>query len=253
MKASLFSPLLILLILTLFAKASMLFGRIQEQTSYSNDTSTSSVLIDTAYAKSSDEAEKAKPAAAALAQPVEEKSKEEASSREKGEGKPKEPKAPAPKPVVPSAVMADGPGKVIDIGSANFSKSEMDLLKELAKRRDMLDKEKQAMTTREQILNATEVKIDQKVAELKTRQSQLEALMKQYDQKENGKILSLVKIYETMKPKEAAKILNELEMPVLIKVVSNMKEVKVAPIIASMDPAKARDLSIELAKQKPIE
>jgi hypothetical protein len=34
----------------LFAKASVLFGRIQEQTSYIADTSSSSVLIDTAYA-----------------------------------------------------------------------------------------------------------------------------------------------------------------------------------------------------------
>ena len=37
------------------------------------------------------------------------------------------------------------------------------------------------------------------------------------------------------------------------KVVSNMKEVKVAPIIAGMEPTKARDLSIELAKQNPLE
>ena len=91
------------------------------------------------------------------------------------------------------------------------------------------------------------------MSELKGLQSQLEELMKQYDQKENSKILSLVKIYETMKPKDAAKIFNELEMPVLIKVVSNMKEVKVAPIIAGMEPTKARDLSIELAKQDPLE
>ena len=63
----------------------------------------------------------------------------------------------------------------------------------------------------------------------------------------------LVTIYETMKPKDAAKIFNELEMPVLLKVVSNMKEVKVAPVIASMDPAKARELSIELSRQKPID
>ena len=92
-----------------------------------------------------------------------------------------------------------------------------------------------------------------KVSELKGLQSQLETLMKQFDQKENSKILSVVKIYEIMKPKDAANIFNELEMPVLIKVVSNMKEVKVAPIIAGMEPTKARDLSIELAKQNPLE
>ena len=135
----------------------------------------------------------------------------------------------------------------------NLTRSEIDLLKELSKRREALDKEKTDLNVREQVLKATENKIDKKVLELKKLQTQLEDLMKQYEQKENSKILSLVKIYETMKPKDAAKIFNELEMPVLLKVVSNMKEVKVAPVIASMDPAKARDLSIELSRQKPID
>ena len=55
-----------------------------------------------------------------------------------------------------------------------------------------------------------------------------------------------------MKPRDAAKIFDELEMPVLLQVVSNMKEIKVAPVIASMNPARARDLSIELARSKTI-
>ncbi len=238
MKASLFSPILILLIITLFAKASMLFGRIQEQTSYSVDTSTSSVLVDTAYAKASPESEKSD------------------NSVHQDDDSSKKPKKESTKAPVdnPGAVITDNPGKAVEKKPLdNLSRSEMDLLKELSKRRDTLDKEKKDMNVREQVLKATENKIDQKVVELKTLQSQLEVLMKQYDQKENSKILSLVKIYETMKPKDAAKIFNELEMPVLLKVVSNMKEVKVAPVIASMDPVKARDLSIELAKQKPIE
>ena len=238
MKASLFSPILILLIITLFAKASMLFGRIQEQTSYSVDTSTSSVLVDTAYAKSSPESEKSD------------------NSAHEEDNSSKKPKKESTKALAdnPGAVITDNPGKAIEKKPLeNLSRSEMDLLKELSKRRDTLDKEKKDMNVREQVLKATENKIDQKVGELKNLQSQLEVLMKQYDQKENSKILSLVKIYETMKPKDAAKIFNELEMPVLLKVVSNMKEVKVAPVIASMDPVKARDLSIELAKQKPIE
>ncbi len=238
MKASLFSPILILLIITLFAKASMLFGRIQEQTTYSVDTSTSSVLVDTAYAKSSPEPEKS------------------SNSIHQDGNSSKAPKKESPKAPDhnPEAVITNNPGKMAEKSALdNLSRSEMDLLKELSKRRDTLDKEKKDMNVREQVLKATENKIDQKVSELQTLQSQLEILMKQYDQKENSKILSLVKIYETMKPKDAAKIFNELEMPVLLKVVSNMKEVKVAPVIASMDPVKARDLSIELAKQKPIE
>ncbi|MBN8511542.1 MAG: hypothetical protein J0L79_00735 [Rickettsiales bacterium] len=246
MKASFFSPILILLILTLFAKASVLFGRIQEQTTYSSNTNTSSVLIDSAYAKSSNKPETEDTAAPA---PETQSTNSEEHSEQKSKSE-----TPKKEEINHGAVLANNPGKIQQKSDLdNLSRSEIDLLKELSKRRETLDKEKKDINTREQLLKATENKLDQKVTELKGLQSQLEELMKQYDQKEQGKILSLVKIYETMKPKEAAKIFDELEMPVLLKVVSNMKEVKVAPIIAAMNPTKARDLSIELAKQKPID
>ena len=221
MKAKLFSPILVLLILTLFAKASMLFGRIQEQTTYSTDTSTSSILLDTAYASTDSNAT---------------------------------PTIPEESNDIQGNISSTPPVKMQSENNVinNMTRSEMDLLKELAKRREKLEKDKKDLNVREQVLKATENKIDQKVVDLKLLQSQLEDLMKQYDQKENSKILSLVKIYETMKPKDAAKIFNELEMPVLLKVVSNMKEIRVAPVIAIMDTVKARELSIELSRQKPL-
>tara|TARA_B110000503_G_scaffold17865_1_gene26121 strand:+ start:2933 stop:3601 length:669 start_codon:yes stop_codon:yes gene_type:complete len=221
MKAKLFSPILVLLILTLFAKASILFGRIQEQTTYSTDTSTSSILLDTAYASTDSNAT---------------------------------PTIPEESNDIQGNISSTPPVKMQSENNVinNMTRSEMDLLKELAKRREKLEKDKKDLNVREQVLKATENKIDQKVVDLKLLQSQLEDLMKQYDQKENSKILSLVKIYETMKPKDAAKIFNELEMPVLLKVVSNMKEIRVAPVIASMDTVKARELSIELSRQKPL-
>ncbi len=239
MKTSLFSPILVLLILVLFAKASMLFGRIQEQTTYSSDTSTTSMIVDTAYAKNDDQ-----PVPAEITEP----SKANSINKFNLENS-----AAMLKQSEESDANADSASSLSDKSINNLTKSEVELLKELSKRREKLELDKKDMDIREQVLKATEGKIDQKVSELKGLQTQLEELIKQYDQKENSKILSLVKIYETMKPKDAAKIFNELEMPVLIRVVSNMKEVKVAPIIASMDPSKARDLSIELAKQDSLE
>lgn len=245
MRAGFFSPLLILLILTMLAKASLLFGRIQEQTTYGSDTHTSSVLIDTAYAKEPSSPTAKKTSTAGNTTTSSEPTKRGPTIKEKT------------KEIIPDTAqdikpVAESPMTVKTNISSDFSKSELDLLKELSKRREKLEQEKKDLNTREQVLRATETKIDQKVDELKRLQGQLEELMKQYDQKEHGKIMSLVKIYETMKPKDAANIFNELEMPVLLRVVSNMKEVKVAPIIASMSPNKARELSIELAKQKPI-
>jgi flagellar motility protein MotE (MotC chaperone) len=52
-----------------------------------------------------------------------------------------------------------------------------------------------------------------------------------------------------MKPKEAAEIFNKLEMDVLLGVAQRMKEGKVAPILASMQPDKARMLTQILAVQ----
>ncbi|NRB10894.1 MAG: hypothetical protein HRU35_04695 [Rickettsiaceae bacterium] len=233
MRTNLFSPILIILIITLFVKASTLFGRIQEQTVYSMDTNTSSILLDTAYAKSAEEPKKAKKEEKKVA-----KNKEEDKSTQD-----------LKKNLAAGNNSKNKKKKTIN----NFTNSEILLLKELSKRRTKLDSDKKDLVAREQVLKATERKLDQKVKELKALQKQLEVLMQQYNKKEHDKILSLVKIYESMKSKDAAKIFNKLEMNVLLKVVSNMKEVKVAPIIASMDAARAQELSMELAKQKPIE
>ena len=239
MKTNLFSPILILLIFVLFAKASVLFGHIQEQTTYNSDVNNgTSMIVDTAYATNSEEVN------SSLEQ--DNPSTDVKNKVDAGESLTQQ--------IAKSAINNKQQSHIISDQSINhLTKSEIELLKELSKRREKLEIEKKDMDIREQVLKVTEGKIDQKVSELKGLQSQLEELMKQYSQKENSKILSLVKIYETMKPKDAAKIFNELEMPVLIKVVSNMKEVKVAPIIADMEPSRARDLSIELAKQDPLE
>ncbi len=134
-----------------------------------------------------------------------------------------------------------------------YSKEEMKILQELSNRRQVLDKTEQSLDMRENVLKATEDKLDQKVQELNSLKKQVSELMKGYDEKENVKFSSLVKIYESMKPREAAKIFDELEMPMLVDIVTRMKEVRVAPIIAAMTPSKAKELSVELAKQKSLD
>ena len=67
-------------------------------------------------------------------------------------------------------------------------------------------------------------------------------------------IKSLVKIYEGMKPDEAAAIFNELDMPILLDVIGKMSERKVALVLANMNPKRARDVTQELAdKRKKID
>jgi flagellar motility protein MotE (MotC chaperone) len=61
-----------------------------------------------------------------------------------------------------------------------------------------------------------------------------------------------VKLYENMRPGDAATIFNGLDMHVLLEVVRRMNQRKAAPILAAMDPAKARALTAELARAPAI-
>jgi flagellar motility protein MotE (MotC chaperone) len=241
MKINFFSPLLVVLILTLAVKASMLFGKIQEQTTNTTDASVTSVFVDTAYAKNkSDKAQtteqpRSKESKQTQSEPVSTNPTVSSSNEEKLNNAGNVAHTQPPKNALPS-----------------MSNSELQLLKELSQRRQELDKIQKNIAVRDQVLKATESKIDQKMVALRSLQAQVEEIMKQYNEKEQGKIMSLVKIYESMKPRDAAKIFDELEIPVLLEVVSRMKEIRVAPVIANMNPQRARELSIELAKQKTI-
>jgi flagellar motility protein MotE (MotC chaperone) len=134
-----------------------------------------------------------------------------------------------------------------------YSQVEVDLLQSLAKRRLELDDWAKQVQLKENMLVATEQRINGKIDSLQKVKKQVEDLLAQYNQQEDTKIRSLVKIYENMKPKDAARIFEELDMPVLLMVVDRMSERKVAPVLAAMSPTKAKDVTVQLAEQRKLQ
>ena len=137
-------------------------------------------------------------------------------------------------------------------GEQGFSASEVETLQDLAKRREELDKREQAISQREALLKAAGVEVDRKIAELNKLRSELEDLLNKQKTGEDERITSLVKIYENMKPKDAANIFNTLDMNVLLPVIAKISERKASPILAAMDPDKAREVTIKLAEQRKL-
>ena len=133
----------------------------------------------------------------------------------------------------------------------SFSPQEIEILQSLAQRRDDLDRRAAEVDRHEALLQATEQRIDEKIARLQQMESKINDAFKKEDQKDDAKIKSLVKIYETMKPKEAARIFEQLDLPVLLDVLEQMKELKTAPILASMEPGKAKAVTLALAARRP--
>lgn len=135
----------------------------------------------------------------------------------------------------------------------DFTPAEVAVLQALADRRDGLIKQEKELDARERLLGAAEGRLDKRIVELQQLRDAIEALVRQFDEQEKAELQSIVKIYETMKPQDAAAILADLEMPILLSIMEVMKERKSASILAAMEPERAREVTTELAREREID
>ncbi len=137
-------------------------------------------------------------------------------------------------------------------GQAAYSQSEIEVLQSLAARREAIDKRERELDQRLAVLSAAEAQIDAKIQKLREIQTTIEGLIEKHDDQENQKIDNLVKIYTAMKPKDAARIFEQMDMPILIRVVKGLKERVSAAILAAMSPDRANAVTTELAMQNRL-
>ena len=133
-----------------------------------------------------------------------------------------------------------------------LTKAEIDVLRQLAKRRDELDARAKALDDREALLKATEQKIAEEVKQMQQMKAEYEQAKTARDDAAEANMRRLVTVYESMKPEEAARIFETMEGAVLLDVVTRMGERRLAPILAQMSPAKAQALTIAMANRRTL-
>ena len=126
--------------------------------------------------------------------------------------------------------------------------AERAVLEQLRARRSEIEAREQAAIQREVIVAAAERRLSQRIEELAALQSRLETLERERASREEAGLRGLVRLYEGMRPRDAAAIFDELDMPVLLPIVDRMREARAAPVMAAMRPERARALTTELAK-----
>jgi flagellar motility protein MotE (MotC chaperone) len=146
-------------------------------------------------------------------------------------------------PVPANKDFAGGEGD--QVASAN----EVDVINSLARRRRELDKREGQLNTQANMIAAAESRVDAKIAQLKQLQAQITQLLGQRDETQKAQVASLVKTYSTMKPKDAARIFNNLPDDVLVPVARDMKSDQLALVLASMNPDNAKALTVKLANR----
>ena len=133
-----------------------------------------------------------------------------------------------------------------------MNESEVKVLQSLAARRESLNKRESNLDLQEKLLMAAESRVNEKIDNLKAIEARIVELLGTRDEEQEEQIASLVKIYETMKAKDAARIFERLETDTLLDVAARMKEQKVAAILAKMNPDSAQDLTVRLVGRREM-
>ncbi len=157
------------------------------------------------------------------------------------------------RPANDASIAAPKPAPTVGPDEAPVSAQERELLLDLRHRKVALDAREAALGTRDEVIAAAEKRLALRFDELATLQKRLEALEANRKARDDANWQGLVKLYEQMKPREAAAILNDLDKPVLLQVVGRMKEARAAPILAAMQPERARELTADMAQARARE
>lgn len=120
----------------------------------------------------------------------------------------------------------------------------------LSKRREAMEAKAADLEAREALLQAAQKRMDDRLSELKRLEQTIAEADKRRAEEDAGKIKDLVKLYEGMKPKEAARIFEKLDAQVLLDVTSRMKPGTLSVVMGLMAPDAAQKLTVALARRE---
>ncbi|SNY94262.1 hypothetical protein SAMN04515647_4585 [Cohaesibacter sp. ES.047] len=169
---------------------------------------------------------------------------------------PADPAAAATEQPAPTNSDAQEPPSLMDgmrVDQSSTSRSELAILERLAHRREELDERSKSLEMREALLKAAEKRLNERVQELRTLEESIKLATKERDREQQEDLVKLVAMYQSMRPKAAAKIFESLDIEVLTDMVKIMKPRTVAKIMGSMNPDAASKLSMAIARGETLE
>ena len=158
--------------------------------------------------------------------------KEEPPKKEEPNQSPLPPRAPE----TPAGINVSVPG--------DTSPAQKALLERLQDRRKELDARARDLELRENLIKEAEQRLEARMNELRVLENPAAA----ENPADSPKMKNLVVMYEGMKPKEAARIFEKLDLVVLVGIAKAMKPAKLAEVLAVMNPDAAQKLTVELAR-----
>jgi flagellar motility protein MotE (MotC chaperone) len=154
----------------------------------------------------------------------------------------------APKPAAPES-KPEGTMVKVEEAQPQVSASERAILERLQSRRQEIEARQREIDIRESLLKSAEKRIENKVEEMKAVESRISATQAEQKAAEAQRMKSLITTYEGMKPKDAARVFDRLEMGVLIEIATQIAPRKMSDILGLMSPEAAERLTVEMARR----
>ncbi len=132
---------------------------------------------------------------------------------------------------------------------AGISPNELNILQSLGQRRQELDQREQGLNSREQLIQAADDKLGARIDQLQGLKTQIQGLLDQAKKTSADDTVRMVKVYESMKPKDAAAVLTTMSDDVRLPIAAGMKDRSLAAILGAMTPDAARDLTEKLTNR----
>src|ERR1700738_1722960 len=133
--------------------------------------------------------------------------------------------------------------------SQPVSASERAILERLQARRQELEARAREIDIRESLLKAAEKRIEARVEELKAIEARITTATEQKTEADAARFKGIITMYEGMKPKDAAKVFDRLEMSVLFEIASQIAPRKMSDILGLMSTEAAERLTTEMARR----
>jgi len=126
-----------------------------------------------------------------------------------------------------------------------------EIIDSLKARERALERREQSMAARETDLRQVEADLQARLKDLQVERIKLEDLLEKADVAKDARIRAIVKMVESMRSGDAAKIIEELDNELAVSVLSRMNKTKAGKLLAAMEPRRAAFLAELLANKPP--
>ncbi len=137
-------------------------------------------------------------------------------------------------------------GAVPELAPEDYAAAER-VFHDMAVERDRIQQDKEELLALGQTVAVQEQVLEQGRESLMAVIKKLDQKQQEYIEERERSATKLAKMYEAMKPNQAAPIIGALEMDIILDIMGRMKERQAAKILAKMDPGLAAQVSTRMS------